>query len=345
MPSRIEEYALIGDCETAALVARDGAIDWLCVPRFDSGACFAALLGTPDHGQWCIAPAGPFRTVRRRYRPGTLILETEYETDSGTVALIDWMPPRTVVPEVMRLVEGKRGQVPMRMELIIRFDYGSIVPWVRRTPRGIRATAGPDTLLCCTEVELRGQDLRTVADFTVSAGQRLPFTLTWAPTFQAEPEEREAEQSLRDTETWWQEWSGRCTYHGEWQEAVVCSLIYLKALTYAPTGGMIAAVTTSLPERLGGVRNWDYRYCWLRDATVTLYALMSGGYTEEARAWREWLVNVVAGSPAELQTLYGLAGERRQTELELGWLPGYEGAAPVHIGNAAYQQRQLDVYG
>lgn len=345
MPARIEEYALIGDCETAALVARDGSIDWLCFPRFDSGACFAALLGTPEHGRWLLAPAGPIRTIRRRYRPGTLILETDYETDSGCVTLIDWMPLRTVVPDVMRIVEGRSGQVPMRMELVIRFDYGWIVPWVRHTARGIRAIAGPDTLYCRTDVELRGENLRTVADFTVSAGQRIPFTLTWSPTHRPEPEEREAEQSLRETEAWWREWSDRCTYQGEWRDAVLRSLITLKALTYAPTGGVVAAVTTSLPEQLGGVRNWDYRYCWLRDATFTLYALMSGGYTEEACAWREWLINAVAGNPSEIQIMYGLAGERRLTELELGWLPGYEGASPVRIGNAAYNQHQLDVYG
>jgi GH15 family glucan-1,4-alpha-glucosidase len=345
MPARIEEYALIGDCQTAALVARDGSIDWLCFPRFDSGACFAALLGTPEHGRWLLAPAEPVRTVRRRYRPGTLILETDYETDSGCVTVIDWMPLRTVVPDVMRIVEGKRGQVPMRMELVIRFDYGWIVPWVRHTDRGIRATAGPDTLYCRTDVELRGENLRTVADFTVSAGQRIPFTLTWSPTHRPEPEEREAERSLRETEAWWREWSDRCTYQGEWRDAVLRSLITLKALTYTPTGGVVAAVTTSLPEQLGGERNWDYRYCWLRDATFTLYALMAGGYTEEACAWREWLVNAVAGNPSEIQIMYGLAGERRLTELELGWLPGYEGASPVRVGNAAYNQHQLDVYG
>ncbi|HEV8712746.1 MAG TPA: glycoside hydrolase family 15 protein [Candidatus Binatia bacterium] len=345
MPSRIEEYALIGDCETAALVARDGSIDWLCVPRFDSGACFAALLGAPDQGRWRLAPSGTFRMVRRRYREGTLILETDYETDSGAVTLIDWMPPRTAGPDVMRIVEGKRGHVPMRMELIVRFDYGWIVPWVRWTARGIRVTAGPDTLYCRTPVALRGEELRTVAEFTVSAGQRVPFELTWTPTHQPEPEAKEVEQCLRDSDAWWQEWVGRCTYQGEWREAVVRSLITLKALTYAPTGGVVAAPTTSLPEQLGGVRNWDYRYCWLRDATFTLYALMSGGYTEEARAWREWLLNAVAGSPSELQIMYGLGGERRLTELELDWLLGYEGASPVRIGNAAYQQHQLDVYG
>jgi GH15 family glucan-1,4-alpha-glucosidase len=345
MPSPIEDYALIGDCETAALVARDGSIDWLCVPRFDGGACFAALLGTPEHGRWLIAPTDPVRSIRRRYRDQTLILETEYETESGTVALIDWMPLRSQVPDVIRVVEGRSGQVAMQLELIIRFDYGSIVPWVQRTEQGIRATAGPDTLYCSTPVPLQGKDLHTVAEFTVSAGQRIPFTLTWSPTYQPEPVAPDVERSLRETEAWWQDWAARCTYQGEWREAVLRSFITLKALTYAPTGGVVAAPTTSLPEQLGGVRNWDYRYCWLRDATFTLYALLSGGYTEEACAWREWLVNTVAGSPAQLQIMYGLAGERRLTELELAWLPGYEGASPVRIGNAAHTQHQLDVYG
>lgn len=345
MPSLIEDYALIGDCETAALVARDGSIDWLCFPRFDSGACFAALLGTPENGRWLIAPAVGIRNIRRHYREGTLILETSYETDSGSVTIIDFMPPRTKAPDVVRIVEGRRGQVPMHMELIIRFDYGWIVPWVRRMKRGIRATAGPDTLYCRTDVELRGENLHTVADFTVSEGQRVPFKLTWSSTHQPEPDERDAEESLRSTEAWWREWSKRCTYQGEWRDAVVRSLITLKALTYAPTGGIVAAPTASLPEQLGGVRNWDYRYCWLRDATFALYALMVNGYTEEAHAWREWLINAVAGKPSEIQIMYGVAGERRLTEIELDWLPGYEGSSPVRIGNASHKQYQLDVYG
>ncbi|MGH8470402.1 MAG: glycoside hydrolase family 15 protein [Gammaproteobacteria bacterium] len=345
MPSRIEDYALIGDCATAALVAHEGSIDWLCFPRFDSGACFAALLGTPEHGRWLLAPAAPIRNIRRRYREGTLILETEYETDEGVVTLIDWMPPRTAVPDLIRLVEGKRGRVRMRMELIIRFDYGWVIPWVRRTQRGIRATAGPDTLYLRSDVTLRGENLHTVADFEVSAGQRIPFELTWCPTHGPEPDERTPQQDLRDTEAWWREWSDRCTYRGEWRDAVLRSLITLKALTYTPTGGIVAAATTSLPEHPGGVRNWDYRYCWLRDATFTLYALMDNGYTQEAGAWREWLINAVAGDPSEIQMLYGLGGERRLPELQLSWLPGYEGAAPVRIGNAAYSQHQLDVWG
>ncbi len=341
----IEDYALIGDCETAALVGRDGSIDWLCLPRFDSGACFAALLGSPEHGRWQIVPAEPIRAVRRRYLPETLILETEYETDNGVVKLIDWMPLRTTSLDVFRLVVGVRGRVAMRMELVIRFDYGSIVPWVRRHERGIRAIAGPDTLYCRTDATLRGENLSTVADFTIVEGQRLPFALTWTPTMQPEPPLRDAEESLRSTETWWQTWAGSCTYQGNWREAVLRSFITLKALTYAPTGGIVAAPTTSLPEQLGGVRNWDYRYCWLRDATFTLYALMIGGYIQEAQEWRQWLVNTVAGAPEKLQILYGVAGERRITEMELDWLPGYEGAKPVRIGNAAHQQNQLDVYG
>ncbi|MBW3598114.1 MAG: glycoside hydrolase family 15 protein [Planctomycetes bacterium] len=345
MAARIEDYALIGDCQTAGLVAKDGSLDWLCFPRFDSPACFAALLGTPEHGRWRIAPEGEVRRVSRRYRDGTLILETEFETDDGAVTVIDFMPIRTAAPDVVRIVEGKRGKVPMRMELVIRFDYGSIVPWVRHTPKGIRATAGPDTVYCRSDVEMRGEDLHTVADFTVAEGERKEFVLTWTRTHEDEPPEKKAEDSLRETEATWREWSDRCTYDGQWREAVLRSLITLKALTYAPTGGICAAATTSLPERLGGVRNWDYRYCWLRDATYTLYSLISGGYIDEARDWREWLINAVAGSPSELQIMYGLAGERRLTELELEWLPGYENSAPVRIGNAAYRQHQLDVYG
>jgi GH15 family glucan-1,4-alpha-glucosidase len=345
MPSRVEDYALIGDCHTAALVARDGSIDWLCFPRFDSAACFAALLGTPDHGRWQLAPASGIQRIDRRYRPDTLVLETEYSTDSGAVRLIDFMPPRTDSPELIRIVEGVRGEVRMRMDLAIRFDYGSVVPWVRRSENGIRATAGPETLYCRTRADLSGHGLRTTADFSVTAGQRVPFELAWSPTHRSEPEPTDPDQSLRDTEKWWTTWSRRCSYHGEWHDAVVRSLITLKALTYAPTGGIVAAATTSLPELIGGVRNWDYRFCWLRDATFTLYSLMVGGYTEEASAWREWLVNAVAGTPSTMQIMYGLAGERRLTELELEWLPGYESSAPVRIGNAAHQQHQLDVYG
>jgi GH15 family glucan-1,4-alpha-glucosidase len=289
--------------------------------------------------------AEPVRGVRRRYRGDTLVLETEFETDSGKVAVIDCMPPRTAEPDLVRAVEGRGGRVPMQLDLVIRFDYGSIVPWVRHTERGIRATAGPDTLYCRTPVELRGEGLRTVADFTVSQGQRVPFSLTYSRTHQPEPPASDAQQVLRETESWWQAWSGRCTYQGEWREAVMRSLITLKAMTAASTGGLVAAATTSLPEKLGGVRNWDYRYCWLRDATFALYALITGGYTDEARAWRDWLVNAVAGTPSQIQIMYGLAGERRLTELELEWLPGYENSRPVRIGNAAAAQHQLDVYG
>ncbi len=345
MPSRIEDYALIGDCQTAGLVAKDGSFDWLCFPRFDSPACFAALLGTPEHGRWRISPAGEVRSVRRRYYEGTLILETEHTTDTGVVAVIDFMPIRTDAPDVVRIIEGRRGKVPMHMDLAIRFDYGSIVPWVRHTPRGIRAVAGPDTLYVRSDVEMHGENLHTVADFTVAEGQRLAFLMTWASTYQPESPERDPEQSLRETEAWWRAWSQRCTYRGPWREAVVRSLITLKALTYAKSGGIVAAPTTSLPEHIGGVRNWDYRYCWLRDATFTLYALMNAGYIDEACAWREWLVNSVAGNPAELQIMYGLMGERRLVELTLDWLPGYENSLPVRTGNAAYRQHQLDVYG
>jgi GH15 family glucan-1,4-alpha-glucosidase len=345
VPSRIEDYALIGDCETAALVARDGSIDWLGFPRFDSPACFAALLGTPDHGRWQIAPDDRVRTIRRRYRPGTLVLETEFVTDAGAVRLIDFMPPRTRSAELIRIVEGVEGRVALSMDLAIRFDYGSVVPWVRHSDGGIRAIAGPDTLYCRTGVPLTGRGLRTVARFSVAAGERVPFELAWSSTHQPEPPPSDADACLRQTEAWWTEWSDRCTYQGEWREAVVRSLITLKALTYAPTGGIVAAPTTSLPEYVGGVRNWDYRYCWLRDATFTLYSLMVGGYTAEAAAWREWLVNAIAGTPETLQIMYGLAGERRLTELELPWLPGYEQSRPVRVGNAAHLQHQLDVYG
>jgi GH15 family glucan-1,4-alpha-glucosidase len=342
---RIEDYALIGDCQTAALVGKNGSIDWLCFPKFDSPACFAALLGTRDNGRWLLAPSHEIKGVRRRYRSGTLILETDFETEDGQVRLIDCMPPRTAYPDLVRVVECLSGRVTMHMELIIRFDYGSITPWVRRIPRGIRAVAGPDTLYCRGNVEFHGEDMRTVADFTLSEGERVSFDMSWASTYSDEPRQEDPEHTVRETERWWREWSSRCTYDGEWKDAVLRSLIVLKALTYAPTGGIVAAPTTSLPESLGGVRNWDYRYCWLRDATFTLYALIVGGYTREADAWRQWLVNAVAGTPESLNIMYGLAGERRLTELTLDWLPGYKGSKPVRVGNAAYAQHQLDVYG
>ncbi len=345
MPLRIENYALIGDCHTAGLVGTDGSLDWLCVPRFDSGACFAALLGTPEHGRWLIAPAGPVRSTRRRYRDSTLVLETEFETDDGAVTLTDCMPVRQKLPVVVRVVEGKRGRVPMRLEFILRTDYGSIVPWVRRRLGGIGAVAGPDALVLNSPVELRGRELTTVAEFVVAEGEQVPFTLVWYPSHQAPPNGIDAESAVRKTEKWWRDWTHQCDCHVDHRDCVIRSLITLKALTYAPTGGIVAAPTTSLPEQLGGVRNWDYRYCWVRDATFTLYALMQAGYKDEAAAWREWLLRAVAGKPSELQIMYGLAGERRLTEFELKWLPGYEGARPVRVGNAASGQYQLDVYG
>jgi GH15 family glucan-1,4-alpha-glucosidase len=345
MSSPIEDYAVIGDCETAALVARNGSIDWLCFPRFDSSACFAALLGSPENGRWLLAPQAEIRNIRRRYLDETLILETTFTTDDGEVALIDFMPHRAAAPDVMRIVVGRRGQVPMRMALSIRFDYGSIVPWVRRIKDGIRAIAGPDKIYCRAPVRMRGENRHTVSEFTVAAGQRIPFRLTWCPTHEPEPHDRTCEDCLQMTQEWWQKWSSQCTYKGQWRDAVLRSLITLKALTYRHTGGIVAAATTSLPEAIGSVRNWDYRYCWLRDSTFTLYALITGGFTAEAHAWRRWLVDAVAGDPSQLQIMYGLAGERRLTELELDWLPGYENSKPVRIGNAAHRQFQLDVYG
>jgi GH15 family glucan-1,4-alpha-glucosidase len=346
MAQPIEDYALIGDCRSAALVGRDGSIDWLCVPRFDSGACFAALLGTSENGRWRIAPAGEVRRVRRRYRPGTLILETEWSTDSGAVTLVDCMAMRTDTPTVVRQVEATRGEVAMRMELVIRFDYGSIIPWVRRFDGGIMAIAGPDMLRLRSGVETHGEGFTTVADFTVPEGQRVSFDLAYFPSHLEPPAAINAHGEIAATEKWWCAWSGQCQHPADKdREAVNRSLITLKALTYAPTGGIVAAPTTSLPEWPGGVRNWDYRYCWLRDASFTLFALMSAGYYDEARDWRDWLLRAVAGTPSSLQIMYGLAGERRLTELELPWLSGYEGSRPVRIGNAASEQLQLDVYG
>jgi GH15 family glucan-1,4-alpha-glucosidase len=342
---RIEDYAMLGDTQTAALVGRDGSIDWLCLPRFDSGACFASLLGDARHGRWLLSPLGQTSPPRRRYRPGTLILETDFETEDGMVRLIDFMPPRDSSPDVVRIVQGLRGQVRLRMELVIRFDYGSIIPWIRNVDGVLRAVGGPDSLYLHTPVETRAEHLTTVAEFVVSAGERVPFVLTWNPSHRPMMAPAEAEGALADTEAWWKDWSGRCTYAGPYREQVLRSLITLKALTYAPTGGIVAAPTTSLPEALGGVRNWDYRFCWLRDATFTLYSLMTAGYQDEARAWRDWLLRAAAGDPAQLQIMYGPAGERRLTELVLDWLPGYEGSAPVRIGNAAVRQLQLDVYG
>jgi GH15 family glucan-1,4-alpha-glucosidase len=345
MAMRIEDYALLGDCETAALVGRDGSVDWLCLPRFDSAACFAALLGTPANGRFLLAPAAGGTAVRRRYRTDTLILESEHETPEGAVTVIDFMPPRTAEPDLVRIVVGTRGRVAMRMELVIRFDYGSIVPWTRPLPGGVRAIAGPDSLFCQAGVELRIEDRATVADFIVAEGQRVPFLLTWHPSYEPPPSILGAEKALARTERWWREWVARDEPSGEFRDDVVRSLITLKALTHARTGGIVAAPTTSLPERLGGVRNWDYRYCWIRDATFTLYALLASNHREEARAFREWLLRAVAGNPGRLQIMYGIAGERRLTEMALPWLPGYEGSAPVRVGNAASLQRQWDVYG
>jgi GH15 family glucan-1,4-alpha-glucosidase len=342
---RIEDYALIGDTQTVALVGRNGSIDWLCFPRFDSGACFAALLGTPDHGRWLIAPRDAVRSTRRWYRDESLVLETEFETDTGVVRLIDCMPPRGLDPDVVRLVEGVSGEVAVRSELVLRFDYGSVVPWVRRTSDGIAAVAGPDAICLHAGVPVHGEGLTTVAEFVVRPGDRVPFILTWHPSHQSAPERLDAIREIEDTERWWTEWSRRCTYEGPWRDPVRRSLKVLKALTYAPTGGIVAAPTTSLPEWPGGVRNWDYRYCWLRDATLTLYALVLGGYTAEACAWRDWLLRAVAGDPSDLQIMYGVAGERRLPEFTVEWLPGYEGSRPVRVGNAAVKQLQLDVYG
>jgi GH15 family glucan-1,4-alpha-glucosidase len=341
----IEDYALIGDLQTAALVSRHGAVDWLCLPRFDSGAVFAALLGSPENGQWTMRPAGDFRSVGRRYRGDTLVLETELENADGSVRLVDFMPPRETKPDVVRIVEGVRGRVEMEMELVIRFDYGDIVPWVRNVEGTLVAIAGPDALALRTPVELEGRDLRTHASFTVAEGDRVPFVLTWFPSNEPVPTPVEPDAALHDTESYWEEWADRCTYYGRWHDAVHRSLLTLKALTFAPTGGIVAAPTTSLPEALGGVRNWDYRYCWLRDATLTLLALLRAGYIDEARSWRDWLLRAIAGSPEDIQIMYGVAGERRLTELQLPWLSGYEGSQPVRIGNGASNQLQLDVYG
>jgi GH15 family glucan-1,4-alpha-glucosidase len=343
---KIEDYALIGDCRSAALVGRDGSIDWLCWPRFDAPACFAALLGTPKNGRWRIAPEGEF-TVRRRYRRGTMILETDFDTAEGAVTLIDCMPIGTSNPDIVRTVVGKRGRVRMKLEYIVRFDYGSAVPWVTRLHdnHGIRAVAGPDKVMLCSAVPLQGEDFAHHAAFEVGEGERLAFVATYCPSHFKDPQPIDAERALAETQAFWHRWCARGAATGEWADLVQRSLMTLKALTYAPTGGMVAAPTTSLPECIGGVRNWDYRYCWLRDATLTLLALMNGGYVDEAVAWREWLARAVAGSPRQMQIMYGIAGERRLDEWTLDWLAGYEDSAPVRVGNAASGQLQLDVYG
>jgi GH15 family glucan-1,4-alpha-glucosidase len=341
----IESYAILGDMHSAALVSRRGSIDWLAFPRFDSGACFAALLGNDENGSWKLAPAGNPECTRRSYRGDTLILETEWETSSGAVRVIDFMPPRGEAPDVVRIVEGISGSVDMETTLRVRFDYGSIVPWVRRMGGGLRMIAGPDSLCFRSPIHLEPEDASHVARFKVSAGDRIPFALTWQGSHLHPPRPIDPEQALRDTETAWTEFVAHCHYDGEWRDAVVRSLVTLKALTYAPTGGIVAAATTSLPEAIGGERNWDYRYCWLRDATMTLQALLYAGCTDEAKAWREWLLRAVAGDAKDMQIMYGISGERRLTEYTLPWLSGYEGSTPVRVGNEASGQFQLDVYG
>ena len=346
MPLPIEDYALIGDCESAALVGRDGSIDWLCWPRFDSDACFAALLGKPEHGRWLITALGEDVCISRRYIENTLILETRFETETGAATLIDFMPVQDGRTDLVRIVVGERGTVRMRGELIIRFGYGKTVPWVSRLPdRTLRAISGPDMLIIKAPVQLRGEDLRTVGEFTVEAGQSIPVVMTYGPSHLEPPTPVDAWVAFAATKRFWQDWAAQCRTSESWREPVVRSLITLKALTFAPTGGIIAAPTTSLPEQIGGPRNWDYRFCWLRDATLTLLALMNAGYYDEAKSWRDWLVRTAAGSPEQMQIMYGIAGEHRLTEWQVPWLPGYEDSAPVRIGNAAHNQLQLDVYG
>ncbi len=345
MTLSIEDYGIIGDLHTAALVGRDGSIDWLCLPRFDSSACFAKLLGDDDNGSWRIAPKGSHEAVHRHYRGDTLVLESEFVTDEGSVRVVDCMPIRQTHPEVVRLVEGIRGKVTMEMSLTIRFGYGQVIPWVRKTDGTLNAIAGPDGLSLWTPVTCKGQDFSTVAEFTVWEGQQIPFSLSWYPASDEPPRPIDAGYAIQDTELWWTDWASQCTYEGEYREAVLRSLITLKALTYEPTGGIVAAATTSLPETLGGNRNWDYRFCWLRDATLTLESLMRGGFYQEAMAWRNWLLRASAGDPSQMQIMYGAAGERRLDEWEVDWLPGYRGSTPVRIGNAAAGQFQLDVYG
>jgi GH15 family glucan-1,4-alpha-glucosidase len=343
---KIEDYALVGDLQTSALVGRNGSVDWLCLPRFDSASCFSALLGEEEHGRWLIAPVGAVRGVERRYRDGTLILETDFETDDGAVRLIDFMPLRDGgEPQLMRVVQGLRGRVPMRMQLILRFGYGEVVPWVHRVADGIVAQAGPDAVHLSTPVDLHGEELTTVAQFTVTEGASERFVLSWFPSYQRPAPTEDAQSALARTEAWWREWSERCTYHGDYRDEVLTSLIVLKGLTNEVTGAVVAAPTTSLPEDLGGERNWDYRYTWLRDSVLTLNALLAGGYTAEAVAFSECIFRATAGHPEQMQIMYGIAGERRLEEYELDWLPGYEGSKPVRVGNAAAGQFQLDVYG
>ena len=346
MTCRIEDYALIGDCETAALVSREGSIDWLCFPRFDSAACFTALLGTPDNGRWCIAATDRNARISRRYRPDTLIIETTFETNEGVATLIDFMPLRDGTNDLVRLVVGQRGSVEFSTDFVVRFDYGRTVPWVTKGDDGtITAVAGPDRLVLRTPVALEGEDLHTTGTFTVSAGERVPFVLTYSPSHLPLANLADVETALENTEAFWRDFIARCPPVGAWTETVKRSLITLKALTYMPTGGIVAAATTSLPEQLGGTRNWDYRYCWLRDATMTLQAFMKLGYYDEASAWRDWLMRAIAGAPEQMQIMYGVSGERNLLEWEPRWLDGYENSRPVRIGNAAADQFQLDVYG
>jgi GH15 family glucan-1,4-alpha-glucosidase len=343
--ARIEDYALIGDLQTAALVDRSGSIDWCCFPRFDSGACFAALLGSPDHGRWLLAPTAPITRSSRAYLRDTLVLESTYETAEGVVRAIDFMPPRGDAPDIVRIVQGVEGSVPMRSELVIRFDFGDIVPWVRRLDHARVAVAGPDALCFRTPVEIRGENMTTVSEFTLEPGDRVPFVLTWYPSHEPVPRETHPFEALDDAKQYWREWANKCEHYGPYHDDIHASLLLLKALTYGPTGGIVAAPTTSLPESIGGVRNWDYRFCWLRDATLTLLAMLRAGYRDEAVAWRRWLLRAIAGDPRDVQIMYGLAGERRLDERELEWLPGYESSAPVRVGNAASTQLQLDVFG
>ncbi len=346
MAERIEYYGLVGDLQTTALVGRSGSVDWLCFPRFDSSSCFSALLGSSEHGRWLLAPTSGGPATERRYRDQTLILESEWQTATGRVRVIDFMPPRDRSPDIVRIVECLDGHVEMRTEVVIRFDYGSIIPWVKRIDdETLAAIGGPDGLTLRTPVQLEPDAMTHTAEFTVRKGDRVPFVLTWFPSADPLPNPIDAEIALRETEDMWRDWMDGCQYTGDYREAVQTSLLVLKALTYAPTGAIVAAPTTSLPERIGGVRNWDYRYSWVRDATFTLYALMNAGYTAEAQAWRDWLLRALAGDPAKMQILYGVEGERRIPEFELDWLPGYAGSKPVRIGNAAHEQFQLDVYG
>ncbi|HEX7170141.1 MAG TPA: glycoside hydrolase family 15 protein, partial [Rubrobacter sp.] len=345
MPGRIEDYAMVSDLQTAAIVGADGSVDWLCFPRFDSPACFAALLGDESHGHWRIAPISGGRCTRRRYLPDTLVLETEWETPEGTVRVTDCMPPRAVAPDLVRVIEGVRGRVTLRSELRIRFDYGRVVPWVTVEGREVRAIAGPDALWLRASASHEEKDGGIFSEFTISEGERIPFVLTWAPSYGERPLAIDGLQAVADTERFWLDWARDISYEGRWKDAVRRSLVTLKGLTYEPSGGIVAAATTSLPETLGGSRNWDYRYCWLRDSTFTLGALLGAGLLDEALAWQQWMLRAVAGDPTDAQIMYGIDGTRRLPEYELPWLPGYEGASPVRVGNDAAGQVQADVPG